>query len=352
MGMLVTLCMLSTSLTVLFQAGMQKIQLDWRKTLDTLGVSSRAKHQDMLWYEELYFPGETEVNRARVVSKLNMVYFAFFVKREAVLRMTAFISWEKMPADDFVVVPLHPIMFPPREDSRVVFFSHCWYQRDHPDPANKDLEFLQRYLNQTSSAQLVWVDFCCLPQGSSETLSPDDWHYKKLTFQKMPGLIKVCTFTFQYDKNDKRHRAWIFFELALNWLLTGQITCTDGNRKYIVMILKYLVNCHEVTLHDFFGRSNIKTAGESKEVLQFLTSLLTISFTFYFKGEALHDIISNFVNCYSVDFYKPGTLYVHSLIGYSPLKVECSTGRTTYDGRPFPIDGKGLLKDLKECLNR
>jgi len=56
-------------------------------------------------------------------------------------------------------------------EERLLAVSHRWEERLQPDPNGSQLRAIQEVLREHPEVELVWYDWCCLPQGKR---SPDD----------------------------------------------------------------------------------------------------------------------------------------------------------------------------------
>ena len=60
----------------------------------------------------------------------------------------------------------------PTEDNLATYLivSHRWNKPGNADPEGKQLKAIKTHLEQHPSVQKLWVDVCCMPQGTSDCL--------------------------------------------------------------------------------------------------------------------------------------------------------------------------------------
>lgn len=92
----------------------------------------------------------------------------------------------------------------------ILFVSHRWETRDHPDPANKQFETVKEYLKKNTSLQYVYYDYCCLPQSPRSEVEEIIF---KIGLRTMNEVFRHSRKLYSKTK-DFESRAWCFFKFC------------------------------------------------------------------------------------------------------------------------------------------
>lgn len=102
----------------------------------------------------------------------------------------------------------------------VLVVSHRWVNHDHPDPDGEQLRAVQHFLQNHRNFRLVWIDWCCLPQGHRNQ-QEDEFFQGCLSYA---NLLYLRFFVLIIADSAYMSRFWTQFEC----LLAMRIIHEDG----------------------------------------------------------------------------------------------------------------------------
>lgn len=89
--------------------------------------------------------------------------------------------------------------------------SHRWTQRSEPDADGKQMSKLVEFLRRNPQIEMVWVDYCCLPQGDR---TAEEKKYFEEALYNVNVLYSTMWVLILYDR-DYNRRFWCLLETIL-----------------------------------------------------------------------------------------------------------------------------------------
>jgi len=83
-------------------------------------------------------------------------------------------------------VSIHNVRDVPKLSRSAVAVSHVWQTPHHPDPKGEQANIIRWFLCWHPEIDLVWIDWCCLPQGTNKTKAEHTYFEQSL---KMVNLV-------------------------------------------------------------------------------------------------------------------------------------------------------------------
>jgi len=157
------------------------------------------------------------------------VEFFYIISKEAFLEGQKFMHF-----DECKVKNLHHTGITVSYHSTILFISHRWESRDHPDPKGNQFRIAEEFLEQTiegDKIEWIWLDYSCINQDKN---SDEFWQHLKniptsivasthcLVIPKTAELESFSNAPYT-DMKDYLSRGWCKYE-AVGALTTGTIT--------------------------------------------------------------------------------------------------------------------------------
>jgi len=92
--------------------------------------------------------------------------------------------------------------------------SHVWLTTEHPDPEGEQADVIREFLHKRPEIEVIWVDWCCLPQGKEKTVVEQDFFSQSL---KAVNLVYLALNVIIVLDSTYLARFWPQFEAFLSF---------------------------------------------------------------------------------------------------------------------------------------